>query len=199
MDQRDLVLQLSCPVISMPMFSQLSPLQESGERIILGSNGTFLEVRRAWARFIVQVGPTLTATVPFGRVTEAVELTASKIPRALLAEFAGWAQKDCHVEIGAVITWDELTGEYALRRSKSNHATSGSLNYELAKLADTEHIIVDCHSHSHHGAFFSSTDDRDDQHAVKYAFVVGYCDRSNPSFASRLCVRGVFKKLNWTI
>jgi PRTRC genetic system protein A len=81
----------------------------------------------------------------------------------------------------------------------SNHATSGSLNYELAELADTEHIIVDCHSHSHHGACFSSTDDRDDQYAVKYAFVVGNCDTSNPTFASRLCVRGVFKKLNWTI
>lgn len=199
MAPRDLVLQLSCPVIGMPKYSELAPLQENGERIILASNGTFVEVRRMWARFIAQVGPRLATTVPFGEVSETVEYNAGKIPRALLAEFVGWAQKDSHVEIGAVITWDHRTGEYALRRSTSNHSTSDSLDYTIAELADTEHVVVDCHSHSFNPAFFSSTDDEDDRHAVKYAFVVGNCATSNPSLASRLCVRGAFKKLNWKL
>ena len=199
MDKRDLALQLSCPVTSMPMFSPLPSLEHNGERLIIGRNGTFLEVRRPWARIVAQVGPAVSTTVPFGAVEEVVEYTAGKLPRQLLGEFAEWAREESNVEIGAVITWNESTGEYLLRRSKSNHATSGSLDYELPQLAEGEHIVVDCHSHSRHGAFFSEVDDRDDRHAVKFAFVVGNCDTPNPTTSARLCVRGVFKKLNWKI
>jgi PRTRC genetic system protein A len=199
MDNRDKALQLSCSVTSMPMFSPLAPLERSGERLIDGRNGSFLEVRRPWARIVTRVGPALLTTVPFGSVAEVVEYTAGKLPRELLGKFAEWAQEQSNVEIGAVITWNETTGEYQLRRSKSNHATSGSLDYELPQLVDGEHIVVDCHSHSHNPAYFSEVDDSDDCHAVKFAFVVGNCDTTNPTTKARLCVRGVFKKLNWEI
>lgn len=199
MDPRDSVLQQSCPMVGMPIFSSLAPLGQNGERLIMGRNGTFLEVRRAWARIVTQVGPALATTVPFGTVEEKVEYTAPKLPRWLLGKFVEWAQEQSSVEIGAVITWNEHTGEYLLRRSKSNHATAASLDYELPELAEGEHVVVDCHSHSHHGAFFSPTDDADDAHAVRFAFVVGHCDTSQPSTASRLCVRGVFKPYNWKI
>lgn len=199
MDPRDLVLKLSCPMIGMPKFSELAPLEANGERIVLASNGTFLEVRRAWVRIVTQVGPVLAMTVPFGEMKEVVEYGAGAIPKGLLAEFVSWSQQDSGVEIGGIITWNQHTGQYALRRSKSNHATSGSLDYELPQLDEGVHIIVDCHSHSHHDADFTPVDDKDDRHAVKFAFVVGHCNTNNPSFASRLCVRGVFKKLNWKI
>lgn len=199
MDKRDLALQMSCSITSMPMFSPLPPLEHNGERLIIGHNGTFLEVRRPWARIVTQVGPALITTVPFGPVEEVVEYTARKLPSVLLSKFAAWGQEQSNVEIGAVITWNESTGEYLLRRSKSNHATSGSLDYELPQLAEGEHIVVDCHSHSHHPAFFSPVDDTDDCHAVKFSFVVGNCDTANPTTLARLCVRGVFKKLNWKI
>ena len=199
MDKRDLALQKSCSVISMPMYTPLAPLESNGERIVIGRNGTFIEVRRPWARIVAKVGPALATTVPFGSIDETVEYTAEKLPRALLAEFIEWAKQDCTVEIGAVITWNATNGEYLLRRSKSNHATSGSLDYELPQLAEEEHIVVDCHSHSHHPAFFSSVDDRDDCHAVKFAFVVGKSNTPNPTTKTRLCVRGVFKPINWSI
>lgn len=199
MDPRDIVLQQSCPVVAAPMFTPLTPLEQNGERLVIGRNGTFLEVRRPWVRIVTQVGPALSTTVPFGAVVEQVEYMASKLPRVLLAEFVKWAQAQCSVEIGAVITWNEHTGEYLLRRSKSNHATSASLDYELPALAEGEHIVVDCHSHSHHSAFFSPVDDADDLHAVKFAFVVGNCNSSTPSTATRLCVRGTFKPYNWKV
>lgn len=199
MDSRDIALQLSCPVASAPKFSALVPLDRNGERIVLAANGAFLEVCRPWVRIITQVGPALAMTVPFGEVLETVDYKAGKLPRALLEEFVEWAQRECDVEIGAVITWNENTGEYALLRSKSNHATSGSLDYELPTLEDGVHIVVDCHSHSHHAAYFSHVDDKDDQHAVKFAFVVGHCNTDKPTIASRLCVRGIFKKLSWKL
>lgn len=199
MDKRDIALQLSCPVASAPKFSDLAALDRNGERIVLASNGAFLEVCRPWARIVTQVGPALAMTVPFGELKEAVEYKAGKLPTALLEQFIEWSQRESEVEIGAVITWNENTGEYALLRSKSNHATSGSLDYVLPALAQGVHIVVDCHSHSHHGAYFSHVDDKDDQHAVKFAFVVGHCNTNKPSIASRLCVRGVFKQLAWKI
>lgn len=199
MDKRDIALQVSCPLASAPKFSDLVPFDRNGERIVLASNGAFLEVCRPWVRIITEVGPALAMTVPFGELKETVEYKAGKLPRALLEEFVEWAQRESDVEIGAVITWNENTGEYALLRSKSNHATSGSLDYELPTLGDGVHIIVDCHSHSHHAAFFSHVDDKDDQHAVKFAFVVGNCNTDKPTIASRLCVRGIFKKLSWKL
>jgi PRTRC genetic system protein A len=199
MDKRDIALQLSCPVTSVPMFSDFVPLDRNGERIALASNGTFLEVRRPWVRIITKVGPALTTTLPFGELRELVEYKAGAVPRALLAEFIEWAKRESEVEIGAVITWNENTGEYALVRSKSNHATSGSLDYELPQLPAGVHVIVDCHSHSHHPAFFSGTDDNDDKHAVKFAFVVGNCNTDKPTTAVRLCVRGVFKQVPWKV
>ena len=199
MDKRDIALQLSCPVASAPKFSDLVPLDRNGERIVLASNGAFLEVSRPWVRIITKVGPALAMTVPFGELKETVEYKAGKLPRVLLEEFVEWAKRESEVEIGAVITWNEHTGAYALLRSKTNHATSGSLDYELPALDAGVHIVVDCHSHSHHSAYFSHVDDKDDQHAVKFAFVAGHCNTDKPSIASRLCVRGVFKKLAWKL
>lgn len=199
MDKRDAALQVSCPVTSAPKFSDLAPFDRNGERIVLASNGTFLEVQRPWVRIINQVGPALALTVPFGELKEAVEYKAGLLPRALLEQFVEWAKQESEVEIGGIVTWNENTGEYALLRSKSNHATSGSLDYELPALADGVHVIVDCHSHSHHEAYFSHTDDKDDQHAVKFAFVVGHCNTNKPSIAARLCVRGAFKNIPWKI
>ena len=50
----------------------------------------------------------------------------------------------------------------------------------------------DCHSHGRGKAFFSSTDDRDDQHDVKLALVLGHCHQT-PSVALRLCAKGRFE------
>jgi PRTRC genetic system protein A len=199
MDKRDIALQLSCPVTSVPMFSDFAPLERNGERIALAANGTFLEVCRPWVRIITQVGPALATTVPFGELKESVEYKAGLLPRALLEQFVEWARQSSEVEIGGIITWNENTGEYALLRSKANHATSGSLDYELPQLEAGAHIIVDCHSHSHHPAFFSGTDNEDDKHAVKFAFVVGNCNNDKPTTTARLCVRGVFKEIAWKV
>jgi PRTRC genetic system protein A len=53
--------------------------------------------------------------------------------------------------------------------------------------------VIDCHSHGTHPAFFSSTDDEDDRHETKFAFVVGNCASSVPSMAMRLCAKGIFE------
>lgn len=194
MDKRDIALQLSCPTISMPRFSTFEALASNGERVVVAANGLFLEVRRAWGYFVRQIGA-VGATVPFGEMHESTNYTTAKLPRALLNEFIQWAQKDKHVEIGANIVWNELSGQFRLIRSEPLDAGAGHLHYRIPTLETGDHIVIDCHSHSSYKAFFSGTDNEDDAHAVKLAFVVGNCNRETPSTAMRLCVRGIFQNL----
>ena len=193
-DKRDSALQRACPVVPMPKFSPFEPLAENGERIVLAANGTFLEVRRSWAHFVRQVG-NLGAVVPFGDMKESTTYFTSKLPRELLLEFMQWARQDSEVEIGANIVWNELNNQFRLVRSNTLHGSGSHLKYEIPDLAPSEHIVIDCHSHSHHPAYFSGTDNKDDAHAVKLAFVVGNCNLPQQSTAMRLCIRGQFQNL----
>jgi PRTRC genetic system protein A len=168
------------------------PIETAGERVLVGSNGTFLEVRRAWGYFIRLIGE-VTMSLPFGSVEEVSLLLVPKVPRALFEEFVQLAKAAPDQEVGASIVWNERDRSFRLLPSTALHSTHSKLDYRIPDLNDGEHIVVDCHSHSYHGAGFSPTDDKDDAHSVKFAFVVGHCHLPTPSFALRLCVRGHFQ------
>jgi PRTRC genetic system protein A len=194
MDKRDIALQRACPIVSMPMYSTLEPLAHNGERIVMAANGTFLEVRRSWARFVRKVGEVNTV-VPFGKLEESTTYLTTTLPRELILQFMQWAREDSHVEIGANIVWNEATLQFRLVRSDTVHGTRCRLDYKIPELDPHEQIVVDCHSHSTGKAYFSHTDDIDDAHAVKMALVVGHCNLSNQSVKLRLCIRGQFTTL----
>jgi PRTRC genetic system protein A len=198
MDKRDIALQRACPIVAMPMYSPLEPLAQNGERIVMAANGTFLEVRRSWARFVRKVGEVNTI-VPFGKLEESTTYFTTKLPRELLLQFTQWARENSHVEIGANIVWNEVTKQFRLLRSRTVHGTRSRLDYEIPDLDPHEQIVVDCHSHSTGKAFFSSTDNIDDAHAVKMAFVVGNCNAPNQTVKLRLCIRGQFTILQFQL
>lgn len=195
MDKRDIALQRAFPIVAVPKYSRLEPLAQNGERIVMAANGTFLEVRRSWARFVRKVGEVNTI-VPFGKLEESTTYLTTKLPRELLLEFMQWAREDSHVEIGANIVWNEVTKKFRLVRSGTVHGTKSRLDYKIPDLDPNEQIVIDCHSHSTGRAFFSHTDNEDDAHAVKMAFVVGHCDRPIQSVLMRLCIKGQFTILN---
>lgn len=197
-DKRDAALQRACPVVAMPKFSPFEPLVQNGERIVLAANGTFLEVRRSWARFVRKVGD-VNIVVPFGTLEESTTYFTSKLPRELLKQFVQWAREESHVEIGANIVWNDVSHEFRLVRSRTLRGTGSHLEYEIPALAPAEHIVIDCHSHSQHAAFFSSRDDADDAHAVKIAFVVGNCNLAKQTVKMRLCIRGQFQNLQFEL
>lgn len=198
MNKRDLALQLACPIVAMPMFSALEPMAQNGERIVMAANGTFLEVRRSWARFVRKVGEVGTV-VPFGKLEESTTYFTTKLPRELLQEFMRWAREDSHVEIGANIVWNDVTKQFRLVRSGTVHGTCSRLDYKIPDMDPNEQIVVDCHSHSTSKAFFSRTDNEDDAHAVKMAFVVGHCNLPIQSVKMRLCIRGQFTILQFQL
>jgi PRTRC genetic system protein A len=164
-----------------------------GERLLIASNGVFVEINRPWIRLVRRLAsfewPT---SVPYGEVAELTELPCGSVPAELVAEFARMARSALPNEVGAWIVWDAARARFRLVPLPSLSHGPGHLHYERPELHDGEWLVVDCHSHGTGSAYFSSTDDRDDRHDVKFALVLGRCHRQ-PTIALRLCAKGRFE------
>jgi len=197
MDKRDLALQSTMPTVVVPRFGNFQELREPGDRILIAANGVFLESSRRWGYFVRQVGSLGPVVVPYGTCQPVTRLIAAKLPIELLKAFNDFAVATPDVEVGGSIIWNEVTDKYRLAMSKSLQANGSFLRQELASLGPDEHLVIDCHSHAHHGAYFSSEDDNDDKGSTKFAYVVGHCDQESQSTALRLCLKGVFEPIDF--
>ncbi|BFG80910.1 hypothetical protein PTKU46_89440 [Paraburkholderia terrae] len=193
MNPVDQILQTSFPSVMVPTREAIAPMAAPGERLLIASNGVFLEIDRPWVRLVRRLGAFEWQTaVPYGRAEEETDLRCGSIPADLVAEFARIARAALPNEAGAWIVWDAVTGLFRLERLASVSHGPSHLRYERPELRNGEWLVVDCHSHGRSKAYFSSTDDQDDQHDVKLALVLGHCDRT-PSVALRLCAKGRFE------
>lgn len=193
MNPVDTVLQGSFPSVMVPTRESVAPIAGAGERLLIASNGVFLEVDRPWIRLVRRLGAFDWRTpVPYGKAGDLTDLRCGAIPAALVVEFARLARAALPNEVGAWIVWDAVTRQFRLERLASLSHGPAHLHYGRPQLREGEWLVVDCHSHGHGKAYFSSTDDRDDAHDVKLALVLGSCDRT-PSVALRLCMKGRFE------
>ncbi|EDT42974.1 PRTRC system protein A [Burkholderia ambifaria] len=194
MNPLDTVLQQSFPSVMVPSREAVVPMARSGERLLIASDGVYLEISRPWVHVVRRIAQYAVSTaVPYGNVEETTELLCGQIPVTLVAEFHAMARAALPNEVGAWIVWNSVTGEFRIVALPSLSHGPGHLVYERPRLADDEWLVVDCHSHGTGQAFFSRTDNQDDKHDVKFALVLGHCDRT-PSVALRLCAKGIFEK-----
>jgi len=198
MNPFDLTLQQSFPSVMVPRQEPLAPLDKPGERLLIAANGVFLEIVRPWIRIVRCIAEYRVATaIPYGTYDEATELRCTPVPPELIAQFYGQTRDALPNETGAGIVWHEPTGQFRLVALTPISQSPSHLVYERPVLHPGEHLVVDCHSHGAAAAFFSRTgihnDDDDDRHDVKFALVLGNCDRV-PSTALRLCAKGIFEK-----
>ena len=193
MNPVDFALQGSFPSVMVPTREPVAPMSGPGERLLVASNGVFLEIGRPWVRLVRRLALFAWGTpVPYGEVAEQTELLCGSVPAELVVEFARMARAALPNEAGAWIVWDAVTGLFRLVPLPSLSHGPGHLHYERPHLRDGEWLVVDCHSHGQSRAYFSTTDDRDDQHDVKLALVLGNCD-GVPSMTLRLCAKGRFE------
>ena len=193
MNPIDFALQGSFPSVMVPTREPAAPMTGPGERLLVASNGVFLEISRPWVRLVRRLATYAWCTpVPYGEVAEQTELHCGSVPAELVAEFARMARAALPNEAGAWIVWDAVTGLFRLVPLPSLSHGAGHLYYQRPVLRAGEWLVVDCHSHGRGRAYFSTTDDRDDQHDVKLALVLGNCDQL-PSVALRLCAKGRFE------
>ncbi|MGU7775657.1 PRTRC system protein A [Burkholderia sp. MR1-5-21] len=194
MNPFDTVLQQSFPSVMVPSREPVEPMARPGERLLIASDGVYLEILRPWVCLVRRIARYEVSTaVPYGKVEETTALMCGQIPAELVAEFHAMARAALPNEAGAWIVWNSVMGTFRIVALPSLSHGPGHLVYERPRLAEGEWLVVDCHSHGAGPAFFSRTDNQDDRHDVKFALVLGRCDRT-PSIALRLCAKGIFEK-----
>jgi PRTRC genetic system protein A len=194
MNAADMVLQRSFPTVMVPRGEPVVPMVSVGERLLIAQNGVFLEIKRTWISMVRRIADfSVQTAIPYGDVVERTERICGHIPTTLVGDFVSMARAAHPMETGAWIVWSASTRQFRLVSVKILSHTAGSLNYERPELGPDEVLVVDCHSHGRHKAYFSVTDDEDDKHDIKFALVIGNCSSPVPSFALRLCAKGVFE------
>ncbi len=160
----------------------------------IGDAGMFYDyVVAANGVFICAENPLIKATVQIGEASvrglrpmfNAVYLKNGKIPGALFHLAMSMFMADRHHEQYLAATWD---GAYHLKVPQQI-GEEASVHYE--KVPNT---ILEFHSHCEMNAFFSGTDNHDEQGLCLYA-VMGKLERLIPEVEMRIGVYGYFDKL----
>jgi PRTRC genetic system protein A len=147
---------------------------------ILARNGVFLRARSSLLEATVLVGDAEVRGL--AALKERIELPHGKIPRWLYELAISILLTDYRRERYVAITWE---GEYRLRLPSQEGETCG-VTYD--RLPAT---VVDIHSHGTMRAFFSSTDNADEQ-GLRLYMVVGRMDTLCPEIIMRVGVYGYF-------
>jgi len=194
-DPRDVALQRACPCVPVPRFGPLNDAEELGQRVLVASNGVFLEIRRSWLQCTVRIGELpRTPPLPYGSLTEHIAFTFGVIPIALLEEFIAIGRNGLPNEVAGALIYHRSSNTLRLAIHDAIKAGPAEIRYRMPVLGPEEEVAVDLHTHGRLPAFWSSTDDADDQ-GVKVCGVFGDLHREKPSAAFRLAINGQFREL----
>lgn len=193
-DPRDLALQASCPTVIAPRFGEL-PAMQNGQRVVIAANGVFLQVKLDWLDCmlrLVTLGPT--PPLPYGQVQEHTRFAFGVIPVRLLEAFVDAGKAALPNEIAGGLIYSRSKGTLRLAVFDSLQSSPDKVDYYFPQLDDDESIAIDLHTHGRDRAFWSVTDNLDDQ-GIKIAGVFGHLHQEQPSAAFRLAINGHFRAL----
>ena len=122
-------------------------------------------------------------------VTTTLRLRHGLIPASLLDLAISWMLTTPCQETMFGIRWQGSGYEPVMPEQQG---TAASLQYR-----PVPDLVAEFHSHGTMGAFFSATDDADEQGFRIYG-VVGHLDQPRPAITTRIGVYGHFAPLNWT-
>ena len=159
-------------------------VQGKGYDYVLAGNGIFVQAE----------GPDLTARVQLAKyrirgldeTTMKLELHHGKIPSELLKTALQWFQETPGRERYFAIHWN---GERYNMQVPPQIGGASNLEYQ-----PLEGMLLEFHSHGRHPAFFSNTDDRDEQGFRIYG-VAGRLDQPKPETILRVGIYGHFQEL----
>lgn len=191
----DLLLQ-TLPVVPVPPSGQV-PASSRGIRLLLASNGLFLEgdngalcVRLPVGQWTVSPLPTPFGAFPEDRAYE-WRVPAPDL-RRWRDSFITQARRAWPLETAALVYYSHLTGMWRYDGGVTLDASSSHSRYRARPHRD-EVVVFDLHSHGSLPAFFSSADDQDDQAdsgAVKISLVFGRVHSDVVETAGRFVVGG---------
>ena len=162
-------------------------LQGIGFDYVLGAGGLYVQSESANLTARVLVAPcTVRGLAP---VTEKVELAHGPIQARLFEVGLSWVQDDPGTERFFAVRWDGRRYRLVVPEQEG---TATSLEY-----TPPPGVVAEFHSHGRSGAFFSKTDDRDEQGFRIYG-VVGRLDADLPELSLRVGVYGHFAPADWS-
>ncbi len=198
MNSHDMFLQQQVPTVMVPKHESLAPLVGNCHRLLIASNGVFLEARRSWMHVIKRVaGYEVPLPIPYGEVEEVTELFMD-FPLHLVREFFFDALDKHPNECSGWVILDTETGAFRYQLLEEIVATGEYLEVHRPVLPDNEILVIDLHSHGYHHAGFSDLDDADDFGEYKISGVIGSLGAAQDESASfRLCVGGLYIPLSF--
>ena len=161
--------------------------QGIGFDYVLGSGGVYVQSQSAHlvARVLVAPG----AVRGLAPVAEKLALTHGPIPAYLLECGLRWFREAPRTERFFAVRWD---GDSYRVVVPEQNGTASSLTYQPPAGA-----IAEFHSHGRGCAFFSATDDRNQQGFRIYG-VAGRLDTLRPELSLRVGVYGHFAPVQWS-
>ena len=165
----------------------LAGVQGIGYDYVLGSGGLYVQSESAQLTARVLAAPCeVRGLAP---VSEKAELAHGPIPAGLFEIGLRWFQDDPGTERFFAVRWDGR--RYGLV-VPPQLGTATSLEY-----TPPAGVVAEFHSHGRSRAFFSDTDDRDEQGFRIYG-VAGRLDTDRPELSLRVGVYGHFAPVEWS-
>ena len=165
----------------------LAGVKGIGYDYVFGSGGVYVQSESAHLTARVLVAPCeVRGLAP---VTGKVALAHGPIPACLIEVGLQWFQDDPDTERLFAVRWD---GQAYRPVAPPQLGTATSLAYR-----PPAGVVAEFHSHGRSRAFFSATDDRDEQGFRIYG-VAGRLDTPRPELGLRVGVYGHFAPVDWT-
>ena len=166
--------------------SGLAGSQGVGYDYVLGSGGLYVQSENAHLTARVLIAPAdVRGLAP---VSEKLTLAHGPIPAHVFELGLNWMLAAPDTERFFAVGWD---GDAYRLVVPPQEGTGSSLTYR-----PPPGVVAEFHSHGRHRAFFSATDDKDEQGFRVYG-VVGRLDAPEPELALRLGIYGHFAPLDW--
>ena len=164
----------------------LAGVQGIGYDYVLGSGGVYVQSQGAQLTARVPVAPgEVRGLAP---VAEKLQLTHGPIPAHLFEAGLRWFQDAPDTERLFAVRWDGRAYRLVV---PPQAGTASSLAY-----LPPAGVVAEFHSHGSSHAFFSATDDRDEQGFRIYG-VAGRLDAPRPELRLRVGIYGHFAPLDW--
>ena len=165
----------------------LSGSQGVGYDYVLGAGGIYVQSESANLTARIAVAPTQVRGL--APVSEKLTLAHGPIPSHIFELGLRWFRAAPDTERFFAVGWD---GDAYRLVVPPQAGTGASLTYR-----PPPGVVAEFHSHGRHRAFFSVTDDMDEQGFRIYG-VVGRLDAPEPELALRLGIYGHFAPLEWS-
>ena len=164
----------------------LTGAQGVGYDYVLGRGGVYVQSRSAHLTARIPIAPgSVRGLAP---VAEKVQLAHGPIPARLFEVGLDWFQDALDTERFFAVGWD---GDAYRLVVPPQAGTASSLAYR-----PPAGVVAEFHSHGGSRAFFSETDNRDEQGFRIYG-VVGRLDTPQPELSLRVGVYGHFAPVSW--